>query len=255
MRAMRPVAVAFALALLVVGATPVARAADGASRFGLRPGTRAEYRVHRDHQYTPQGATIDRVFSEGSLVREFVSGAGDAAGTVRVRETLALQPNLRGASREVTTIESRWRAGADALQLDARSVARMPEVVESFTPPLRWLPADAAPGSRWKVGVWRWDGAAYDLSGEALAVEDVRDGDRTWAQCLKVRFAGPITGTTPIHTGPTPIRTARYERVVWLHAEDGIVRERIDVQGEIEVPDGTAEVSEIQTRTLAAPTQ
>jgi hypothetical protein len=240
------------IALLLWTALPHAPArADDAGWLPLRTGERWEYRVSRDHQYTPRDADIDRVFSVGTLLRAVSAPVG---GAFPLRETLNLQPQLRDARLETESREGSWSRSpaGDLLLARVVSVNRDPPLESVYQPPLRWLPANVEPGARWRVGTLRWDGTEYALEAEALGFEDVEEGTSRWERCLKVRYAGPISGTTPIHTGPTAIRSGRIEQVVWFARGVGIVRETVTTEGEIDVPpDGaTARVSELQTRRL-----
>lgn len=240
-----PLALAILLGLLL----PAPAHAGDAAWLPLRPGERWEYRVMRDHQFSPANANIDRVFSEGTLVRE-VSGREGASA--RTRETLRLLAAQSGAREEVESSEWRW-TDTGGLSIDrVRSENRTPAQEVEYRPPLRWLPAAPEPGARWQVGTLRWDGAEYALAAEVLGREDVVEGTSRWEQCLKVRYAGPITGSVPVHSGPAPIEKGRLERLVWYKDGVGIVREQITTEGELRLPpDGvTARVSEVQSRRL-----
>ena len=94
-----------AFSLLLGLLLPAAARAGDAAWLPLRPAERWEYEVKRDHQFSPANANIDRVFSEGTLVREVIGREGAIA---RVRETLRLLPAQSGAREEVESSVERW---------------------------------------------------------------------------------------------------------------------------------------------------
>lgn len=230
---------------------PAARAEPASTWMPLRPGTRWSYALHADHTYRPSAGSIDRTFRRGEVERERLARSPDADGAiVRVREVRTERPVGVGgvpASRQQSVTE--YGAGDE---LSVHAFVLEPGGASRFTPPLRMLPAEPAPGSRWRVGTWRSAGAQVELAGEVLGIAEIEEGGRRFPKALRVRYAGPISGTTPVASGPATIRNGEVAREVWLAPGVGIVREVTTTQAELELPEGagTARIEEVVTLRL-----
>jgi hypothetical protein len=233
--------------LLAIGSLAAGRAGAGAEQwFPLRAGERWGYSLHADHTYAPSNAKIDRTFREGAAVFEVTSvGAGAQREVRETRSERQVGSPLPAPLQRV----QHYEVGADLLLRGTSSVGKRDEV--RYEPPLRVLPASPESSSPWRVGMIREDGTETEVTGEVLGREDVTEAGMRYEGCLKVRYAGPVRGTTPIYTGPVPIRSGRLERITWLAAGVGIVREVSTLDAEIELPDGvTARISQVLTLRL-----
>jgi hypothetical protein len=88
-----------------------------------------------------------------------------------------------------------------------------------------------------------------DLAGEAVALEEVRVGETTLRDCLRVRYSGPLTGEVETGSGRSRAEAGRYEQSVWFQRGIGMVREETEWSFETTLPEvGRVRISE-QVRT------
>lgn len=209
-----------------------ARAA-GEGWLALGPGARWEYEIHRDDRFQPTRGHPERTFRAGRLQVEYVRPLD--GGLHEVREHRREEPLGAGPMPTYETTILVWSSD-DALRLHAST--RLGEESTRFQPPLRMVAEDVAPGARWKVGDWRMGPLSAPLEAEVVGREDVAIDEARFEDCLRVRYAGAVTGMLPVEGGTARVREGRIERVVWWKQGVGPVREETTADAELELPDG-----------------
>lgn len=201
----------------------------------LRPGQRAVYEVHRDHSYIPAQGSIDRVFHKGRAVQTTRAADGVARGAIAVEERIQLAPVQVGAPE--ATFEVRVFSAADGIALlGSGAIAKEgddPPV--RYQPPLRLLPTARA-GESWTIGTFRDRDSSIEMRGEVIGIGKL-DESPGCESCLEVLYTGPISGRVPVYGGEAEILSGSFERRVWYRRGVGIVRDVVEVESEMKLPD------------------
>lgn len=197
--------------------------------YPLQVGNRWVYDIHKDYTFSPEKAQIERLFHSGRS--ENVARPGDKPREVQIHQESVLR-YLAGTSIESRTDIDVMRFD-DGLLLDASGT---PGAIVRYEPPLRLLPTTTV-GESWRVGTIRNGGASVELRGEVRGAPQGGADAQACADCLEVRYAGPITGTFRVEGGDAKIESGRFERVVWFRRSVGIVREVATTELELLTPD------------------
>lgn len=81
--------------------------------------------------------------------------------------------------------------------------------------PMVTVPATLRGGLHWAVGTVEQRGMKIEVAGTLLGLQDAKTPAGTFPRCLKIRYAGPVSGALPSRGGTLPVQGGLYEATSW----------------------------------------
>src|SRR5690606_16633781 len=229
---LRPRALRLALASTLICVGAAGARGDGADWFPLAEGGRWSYQTHRERTVEAAGEGRQRAAFSGSL--EFTAHAIEGVPEYEIqqllRETAAETP-LLARPPAAQLARERWSAGPRGVRLHARLGPGAGGRI-AFEPPLLILPADPAPGRRWRAGRFRDGAVAIEVEGEVVGAVELRVAGRP-RDCRHVRHHGAVSPDPDRAPGAAPV-SGCYARESWWCRGVGVVRD--ETRFELEEP-------------------
>lgn len=245
-------ALAAALLLLGVAAEASPRIGSGGGWYPLEKGNRWSYQMTRTRTVTLPGGQAQESRIEGQTVEEVTRSLGSVAGAKRAFEVVTSTSAADVATQleESTTQKSVVSSLGGSLTMHTGEINGAPIRVLR---PVVSIPSAPRPGMKWDAGALIADGLRFDLRGEVIGFENVKTRAGSFSNCLKVRYAGTVSGSTNMEGMQFDLQEGSIETVEWFAAGVGSVKTAMSFRFAMQLPNGLqVETHEEDTQVLEA---